>query len=212
MRTHAMNWRIAHERAFRFPCAPSAPARSPTTKSQLQYLAMPQEMNTFEMPRVPEHADAARPGGRARCSGGSRARWRAGTRRGRAGSAPRSHRPRRRALASSTRCWAKAKSAIRIDGARIVAHPGKRVHRRLARRAQLDARRGVSRRTRSRRRRCPRRSSLRATARRAQRGSGDVDLPPGTMNSPALLAEIARAVATRRAGAPRTSSTLRCCR
>jgi hypothetical protein len=86
---------------FPFPVRVVGPGTQPEEDAELQYLAMPRDMNTFRMPIPPEHADAqAMTGARDALAAFPDPAWS-------------SRRCRRRPWRWSTKCWARARSWCR---------------------------------------------------------------------------------------------------
>jgi hydrogenase-1 operon protein HyaF len=181
---------------FPIPVRVTGPGSQPVGDDELQYLAMPREMNTFRMPIVPEPADAL-PLTEARDALASllheMQRW---------NPADDAHGPRldlagmsAAALAITNQMLGEGEVSIRVDGEpafliqesvftgvwRVCAHDGDGV---LA----GDWIEAAA---------MPRIVGEMARQAAAARIS-DVAIPPGTMNSPALIAEIAAQLRVRR--------------
>ncbi len=169
----------------------------PRDDDELQYLAMPRGMNTFRMPMVPERAEASALAAHAIssrhfCRGRSVGSGRRAT-----GPAARSWRHRAAGLDVTNQMLGEGEVSIRIDGAR-----GFRIQESvftgLWRVCALDADGRLARDWLEA-------GILPEVAIDIARDVGTscsarIDVPPGAMNSPALLAEIASQMATRTRG------------
>jgi hydrogenase-1 operon protein HyaF len=181
---------------FPIPVRMTGPGSQPLEDDELQYLALPREMNTFRMPIVPERADAL-PLAEARDALASLLRE---MRRWNPADSPNGPRldlggMSAAALAITNQMLGEGEVSVRVDGERacliqesvftglwrVCAHDGDGA---LAA-DWIEA--GAMPRV------------VGETARQAAAARvGDVAIPPGAMNSPALIAEIAAQIRARR--------------
>ena len=141
---------------FPLPVRMVGAGSQPVEDDELQYLAMPRDMNTFRMPLVPERADPAALRDARDLLAAYRAEleaWRfdaqaAGPVLDLLGTPP-------PVLAIVNEMLGEGEVSIRIDGDRSVPDPGERVHGRVAR-LRDRRRRSARRATASRRARCRR--------------------------------------------------------